>query len=358
MLLDHGGNIRRASDVHKTLPHKIIDFSSNINPLGINQDIREIIAKDIDLIRHYPDPEYKLAREGLAKYLGVNKDNILIGNGSNELIHLVPRALGCRKALIYQPAFSEYELSIRLSGAKVHTLFAEERNDFYVDIRKVLIHLPKVDFIILCNPNNPTGNLLEKDRLLELVKACCKNRTYLFIDEVFIEFVKNSYSLIKEAAFYKHILVLRSLTKFFSVPGLRIGYLVAHKDLLKKISLFQPTWSVNSFAQEVVAKGLVDSKFIKETKDYINKEKYSLFEQLQKIQGLLPYPPTANFIFCKILDKRLNSQSLSRRLLKCGILIRDCSNFKGLDQRFFRLAVRKRDDNDYLITCLKRILAK
>jgi threonine-phosphate decarboxylase len=355
MLSGHGGNIEKISSGYKISPRRIIDFSSNINPLGITAKIKNIIAKSADVVIRYPDPECSLARGALAGFLGINKNNILIGNGSNELIHLVPRALGLRNALIYQPAFSEYESSARLAGAKAHFLFAKESDDFRIDLKKVRDCIPKVDFIVLCNPNNPTGFLLKKSGLLKLAKACEKNKTYLLVDETFIEFIEGDNSLIKETSRFKYLMVLRSLTKSFCLPGLRIGYLAADNGLIRKIGLFQPTWSVNAIAQQLIVEGILDHQFINKSRAYITKEKQFLFEKLKEIRGVCPYYPQANFIFCKILDKRINAKSLFRRLIRSGILFRDCSNFKGLDNRFFRVAVRKRKDNLYLVSCLKKV---
>lgn len=354
MLSGHGGNLTKIIGTRKIASGRRLDFSSNINPLGITPKIRNIITNSAGVVTRYPDPECSLAREALAGFLGINKDNILLGNGSNELIHLVPRALFCRNALIYQPAFSEYESSVRLAGAKALFLFAKESDNFRIDLKKVRGYVSKVDLIILCNPDNPTGLLLEKSGLLELVKACERNKTFLLLDETFIEFTEGNNSLIKEAARFKYLMVLRSLTKTLSLPGLRIGYLAANKEIIRKIGLYQPTWSVNAIAQQLIAEGILDTDFIKKSKDYIIEEKQFLFDSLKKIKKLHPYYPQANFILCKILDIRINAKSLCQRLIKSGILIRDCSNFKGLNNRFFRAAVRKRKDNIYLVTCLKK----
>lgn len=348
MLLGHGGNIG---------PEKIIDFSSNINPLGFPPAVKDFIVKNIHLISRYPDPECKSARQSLSSHLGISSDNILLSNGSNELIHLIPRALSCRTAVICRPGFSEYELSVKLSGAKIYHVLACEKDNFCIDINKIKHHVCKGGLVILCNPNNPTGYLFEKLRLLDLADFCSTHKAYLIVDEAFMEFVDGyeKISLLKEALYHKYLLVLRSLTKFFGLPGLRIGYLVANKNLIRKISLFEPTWSVNGLAQGIVGAGLFDAGYIKRSSDYIRKEGDFLFNRLKEITGIYPYRPAANFIFCKILDKRLNPCSLSMNLLKSGIFIRDCSNFKGLRGCFFRVAVKKRQDNLYLIACLKKI---
>ncbi|MEK6727339.1 MAG: threonine-phosphate decarboxylase CobD [Candidatus Omnitrophota bacterium] len=356
MLPAHGGNIKEVIDKYKIREDRIIDFSNNINPLGISPGIKNILNRNLNSLTQYPDPQCRSARKALSGYWGIDKDNLLLGNGSNELIHLVPRSLACSRVLTYQPAFSEYEFSVKASGAKPYFLFSGKKEGFRIDLDKIISYLPKVDLIILCNPNNPTGHLLKKEGLLKLAKACEDNKVYLLIDEVFMDFVdkEKESSLLKESVKKDYLLILRSFTKFFSLPGLRVGYLVGGKKTIKRIASFQVSWSVNSLAQEIVAKGLKDRKFIEKTKRYLLKEKDFLFNNLKRINGLMPYYPSANFIFCKICSGKLDSGKLFLRLLKSGILIRDCSNFRGLDNKFFRVAVKRRGDNLYLIKHLRK----
>lgn len=357
MLSGHGGNLKEIIDKYKIREDRLIDFSSNINPLGITPGINRVISRGVNLLKRYPDPQCSLARQALAEYWAADEENFLLGNGSNELIHLLPRALVCQRVLTCQPDFSEYESSVKLCGGKACFLFSNEKEDFCIDIKKVIDYVPRVSLIIFSNPNNPTGYLLKKERILNLVKACEKNKTYLVIDEVFMDFVdeESKFSLLNKSVKRKYLLVLRSFTKFFCLPGLRAGYLVGAKETIKKISSFQPTWSVNSLAQEVAARGLRDSSFIARTKKYFKKERGLLFNSLKEIKGIRPYKPSANFIFCKILNGKVNSRELFLRLMKSGIVIRDCSNFRGLDASFFRVAVRTRNDNLYLAESLRRI---
>ncbi|HAV42856.1 TPA: threonine-phosphate decarboxylase [bacterium] len=358
MLSGHGGHIQKIIDSYQIPPGEIIDFSSNINPLGPWPRIKEIIKKSCDAITCYPDPESQSARIVLAKYLGVNEENILLGNGSTEFIYLIPQALRCSLALIYCPTFSEYAFSLKLSKIKTHSLFAREKEQFHIDIKKIKDHLPRPDMIILVNPNNPTGYLLKRDELTNLLNFSLNTKTCLLIDETFIEFVgdPSRFSLVKEVVNHKYLLILRSFTKFFSLPGLRIGYLVAHKDLIRKIAPFQPTWSVNSLVQQVVREELFNPNFIKKTREWVEKEKDFLFAQFKEIKDIHPYYSSANFILCKILNKRFEAKSLFLHLLKDRIIIRDCSNFKGLNPYFFRVAVKRRKDNLCLVNSLKKIL--
>lgn len=356
MLLTHGGNIKKISSSSKIPRNEIIDFSSNINPLGISPEIRKTINENINRLTEYPDPECIAARQALAGYFNVDNDNILIANGSNEIIHLIPPALRCASALIYKPAFCEYEAAIKLSGAQVYSLFANDKDNFSIDIGKILSLVSKVKLVFLCNPNNPTGFFIKQDALLSLLKACEKTKTYLLLDEVFIEFTEsgNKASLINKISKYRYLIVLRSLTKFFSIPGLRAGYVAAHRDVIRKIAIFQPTWSVNSFVQEIIPHCLKNTRFINASQSFMNKERGFLFNRLREINGIYPYAPAANFIFCKILDKRLTADILFSRLLKSRILIRTCADFDGLNEKFFRVAVKKRKDNQLLIQSLRK----
>lgn len=357
MLTKHGGDIQGLLQKYKINRDRAVDFSVNINPLGITPDIAGVISMSLNKLKEYPDPGCNSARQALARYWGLSEENFLLGNGSNELIHLIPRALKCKRMLTCQPAFSEYALSAKLSGLRNYFIFSQEKDYFRIDIKKIASCVPKVGLILLGNPNNPTGNLTGKGPLINLAKLCKKNKTYLVIDEVFMDFVdkEEGFSLLRESVKNDYLLVLRSFTKFFSLPGLRIGYLTGKKETVKRLRSFQPAWSVNSLAQEAVKAGLNQLDFIEQTKRYIKREKEFLFEGLSRIKGLKPYYPNANFIFCKIMDNKLDSGKIFSRLIKSGIIIRDCSNFKGLDKSFFRVGLRSRKDNLYLLESLRRI---
>lgn len=355
---NHGGNIREAAEKYGLSSESILDFSANINPLGLPPNIKKIIASNIDSLLHYPDTECKILKEELADFLDLEPSNLLIGNGSIELIYLVPKALSPRCVLIPIPTFSEYEFSARRSKSKAMFVRAKGEENFQIKIEWFIKFLPKVDLVFLCNPNNPTGNLISKDEIIYLAKAGQRHNTIVAIDEVFIDFVKdqNSFSVVKEAAKLKNLLVLRSLTKFFALPGLRLGYLVANKSLIARLSKYQFPWNVNSFAQLVGRQVIKNKHYIKQSKELVIRERECLLKKLKKINGIIPYTPTANFIFCELNKTRLNSKMLCDKLGRRGILIRDCSNFRGLDNKYIRIAVRKRQENNRLINALAEIL--
>ncbi len=354
----HGGNIREATQRYNLPSGSILDFSANINPLGLSPCIKGIVTNNIDSLLHYPDPECKFLKEGLADFLDLEPSNLLIGNGSIELIYLVPKALSPCRILIPIPTFSEYEFSAEQSKSRAMFVKSKGNENFQVKIEKLIKLLPKTELVFLCNPNNPTGNLISKDEIIYLAKAGQKHGTIMVVDEVFIDFVKNesNFSVVKEATKLKNLLALRSLTKFFALPGLRLGYLVGNKSLIAKLARYQFPWNVNSFAQLVGRHIIKDEGYIKQSKELVIRERERLFKKLKMVKGIIPYKPTANFIFCELSKTHLTSRTLCDKLGRRGILIRDCGNFRGLTDRYIRIAVRKREENDKLITALTKIL--
>lgn len=348
----HGGNIW-------LYRKKVIDFSANINPLGLSPRAKRTIQKNISALVHYPDPQAMDLKNTIAAFHSINQNNILVGNGSIEFIHLIPRALKVKNVLIAGPTFSEYEFAASSNSAKSLFVLAQEKDDFKIDILKVKKFIPKVDLIFLCNPNNPTAFLMAKSEILGLFDLCKRYNTALVIDEAFMDFVPNAQevTLVKDAIKYDRLLVIRSLTKFFALAGLRLGYLIGQRSIIERIAKFQYPWNVNSLGQIAAREVLKDRDYIKLTEAFILRERNYLFEGLKKIKGLKVYNPSANFIFCKLESCKLkDSLRLNKELLKSGIIIRCCDNFRGLNNRFFRVAVRTRSENKKLIFCLKGLL--
>jgi threonine-phosphate decarboxylase len=350
----HGGNV---------WPYfsnsKITDFSASINPLSLPSTVKGIIERNIDKLSHYPDPESKGLKIALAKSYNLSTANLLIGNGSIELIYLILQALKPSEVLIPQPTFSEYEFASRINGARVFFLRTKESEAFRIDLSRFKKLIPRSGLVFLCNPNNPTGALLPDFEVLSLLNLCRKHKAILVVDEVFMDFVPaaKKQALISEAVKDKNLLVLKSLTKFFALAGLRLGYLIGHTKLIDSISAFRYPWNVNSLAQMAGEEALKDKKYIKQTGEFMPKERAYLFDNLSRIEGLKVFPAAANFFLCKLESARIkDARNLSKKLLEYGILIRDCYNFRGLNNKFFRVAVRLRKENNRLIIALKGII--
>ncbi|MDD5084585.1 MAG: threonine-phosphate decarboxylase CobD [Candidatus Omnitrophica bacterium] len=343
----HGGDIYEAE---ARCGRKIIDFSANINPLGLPPRVKQAILKSFDRILHYPDPNPKALIRKIAECWDISEGNVLLGNGSIELIYLVVSVLRPKSTLIPVPTFSEYERAARSVGSKIRFFTLRESEDFRLNLPRAI----REDILFLCNPNNPTGNLITRDsKALRQIR-----RKLLLVDEAFMDFVpdEKKHTLIWKAARSKRIIVLRTFTKFFAIPGLRAGYLVAHRDMIDRLKRHQPPWSMNSLAQTAAKLFFGEKGYIADTRRLIEGERDFLFNELSGIEKLKPYPSAANFILIKIEDKNLTSSLLARKLIRKGIFIRDCANFRGLGNKFIRVAVRSRGESLKLIGALRRLL--
>ena len=358
MNFQHGGNVWQILEKNNIPLDKLIDFSVNINPLVVSNKIQEELKENMPLISYYPDPYCNKLKHELSESLSIEEENILVGNGAAELIYITSAGLLPEKVTIPVPTFSEYEKSVRTYSkqSKIQFYITNEKDNFKINVNELIKYLKNTKMVFICNPNNPTGNILSKDELLFLNEECKKNNVILFIDETFINFMnnENEFTMIYNTK-DNPIIVLRSFTKFFAIPGLRLGYLVANKNIIEKIRNFQPVWSVNILAQIAGFEVIQDKEYIRKSKMFIEKEREFLYHQLSKIKILKVYPSYANFILLKILYNKLDTEKLQEQLIKRNILIRDCSNFCGLNNKFFRIAVRKREENMKLLSALKRL---
>src|SRR3989339_1522937 len=355
MFKGHGGNIKSIVDHGK---NGSLDFSASINPLGYPENVRKVLLENFDDILHYPDIDCSTLRKYIGQKVGRSEDEIIVGNGSTELFYLIPRALRPNKGIIFQPTFSEFAEALKCSHAEILNNVLTSEENFCFTYRESYFDDKKVKMVFLCNPNNPTGQLVEKVVILSMVK---QHPDITFVmDEAFIDFVDEpgKYSVTHKAGTLRNLIVVRSLTKFYGFPGLRIGYLVAHMDLVKKMMEYKEPWSVNALAQCAAMTALEDKEFISRSREFMFTERLYLFNELSSIQGLSPYKPTANYIFIKINKNGMTSLLLRERLLEHGIAIRDCSNFLGLNEKYFRVAVRTREENTMLVSTLKTLLTK
>ncbi|PJA49751.1 MAG: threonine-phosphate decarboxylase [Syntrophobacterales bacterium CG_4_8_14_3_um_filter_49_14] len=354
---EHGGNISEVSRRCGIDEDRIIDFSANINPLGYPPAVRETIVKEVNSVLNYPDDDSFDLISGLSEYHGIGRDNILVGNGSTEFIYWIPIVFKPRKALIVTPAFSEYEMGLRIAGSEISYFQAE--SDFSVSIDCLCSRMrEKFDIFYLCNPANPTGVLTPKDELCRVIAYAQEANILAVIDEAFIDFMEDE-SLKKEIFRFPNLIVLRSMTKFFGIPGLRIGYVMAGASCIAKIKENKPPWTVSSLGQRAAAKALFDGDYIKNTRKYVTTEREFLRNALDEILGLKTYESAANFILVHIANRiGLNSTEIRDRLAKEGILVRDCSTFHGLGNRYLRIAVKRREQNIIIIEKMKEILKK
>ncbi|VVC05949.1 Aromatic-amino-acid aminotransferase 2 [uncultured archaeon] len=330
---------------------KIIDFSSNVNPLGYPSSIINGLNKDYPFFSVYPDSDSTRLRNYLEKYTGVSKDQIIIGNGATEIIYNFCRAFlkGC-KVLIPIPTFGEYESAAKLHGAQVYFL---KTMNLSKEIPKFLDVIPKNNCVFICNPNNPTGSIIKHEDMLKIVESAYKNSVLLFVDECFIEFVSNKKeSIVPHLKEFDNLFVLRSLTKSFGLAGLRIGYGLGSSQMIKVLQKIKIPWNVSGFAQSVAIRALSNKRHLAKTRIVISRERKFLKQSISEINGFSCYDSSVNFLLVKCLK---NSKYLEKNLLEKKILIRDCSTFRGLNNKFIRVAVRTRKENLKLIKALKKL---
>jgi len=310
----------------------VIDFSSNINPIGMSKHLKDAIAS-VD-ISHYPDPDCLELRESLAKETGADVTSILIGNGSTELIHLIARAFLSRDnvAVILSPTYGEYETACSLAGAEPIFVKAEESHDFRWVIPSACKHIKAIAprIVFLCNPNNPTGVLLNSSDVKRI--AASASPGLLIIDEAYMPFADDPWGA-TELLDSGNIVVMRSMTKDYALAGIRLGYIVAAPEIIERLKCYQPFWSVNAIAQAVGVATIDDNEHIAKARKTVAKAKAYLLKSLADI-GLDVVPSDTNFLLIKVG----NAKSMRQALLRQGICVRDCTSF-GLPQ-YIRIAMQ------------------
>ncbi|MBO8138069.1 MAG: threonine-phosphate decarboxylase [Desulfotomaculum sp.] len=350
----HGGNIWAAARKYNRDPKKFIDFSANINPLGPPPTAVEAIKDAAELVKHYPDPDASLLKYKLSRYLNIPEETLLLGNGGAEIIYAACRALKPKRLVLPVPTFSEYRQA--LPGLPARYVYLEPENNFTLPVEKIMKLIRPGDVAFICNPNNPTGYLAAGKELLELAERADKVGAALVVDEAFMDFTGHKETVLPGVLKYSSAAVVGSLTKFFALPGLRLGYLAAGGELLGKVNKELPPWRVNVLAQIAGEIALEDKSYIKETLKLIDKEKQYLFDGLSKIPGLKPYPSRANFILVNCRSAGKSAEEIYEKLVHKNIIIRVADSFAGLDENYFRVAVRSRSENQLLLRVLNEVV--
>ncbi len=355
---DYAEDIVSFARKHACRVEEVSDFSANINPLGMSPLAMKAVQENLQSLVHYPDQNSTALRDALAQRHEVESKQILVGNGSTALIHLLPRALRFRKVLIPVPSFSEYEAAADLAGCHVEFLVLREEARFQVIPTELIgAMIQGVEAIFLCNPNNPTGHLFSKREILEIIQAAQQKEIMVILDEAFIDYAEEA-SLVEETKRFPNLIVLRSFTSFFAMPGLRAGYLVANKEIVSVLEKAQPPWSVNRLAVLAATEGLKDTTYIKRSRRLNETERVFLFDALSKIPGVYIYPSGANFILFRLVEKFLQVEELEAFFAREKILVRNCASFRGLNQWHIRVAIKSHTQNQRLVRLLEKSLDK
>ena len=346
--MGHGGDLLSYENQYDG---ELIDYSSNINPLGMQEGLEDIIKDSLKELETYPDIKYRRLRRSVARYLNCETDNVVIGNGAVELIDNF--IFSAKRVIIFTPSFSEYERRAQIHNKKVIKI--PYNKDFIIGCESIPDTINEGDMLVVGNPNNPTGLRIGKEELINIYEIVKKHKGFLLLDEAFFEFCPEDYDSIElfKHTRYENLGIIRAATKFFALPGVRLGYGCSSIKLVKEIKKIQPPWSVNSIAEVAGNYIFNDKGYIEESKRYIAKERKYLLGELSNIEGIKPYNTNANYILIKLIN--CDEEYAFKFFLNRGIIIRKCSNFHGLDKSYIRIAIKSRNNNKKLIKIFKEL---
>ncbi|OCT10621.1 threonine-phosphate decarboxylase [Paenibacillus pectinilyticus] len=350
----HGGDLWTAAEAFGRPKEQFLDYSSNMNPLGPPEVVKQILIESWRDIVKYPDPAVRELRQKLSQKYEIDPESILVGNGAAELIDLIIRVLKPTTTGLARPSFSEYEEAVHKVEGGLISLPLFPQHQFELQWQDVEASLTALDILFLGHPNNPTGRILSSSIVSHLLGSGRK----LVLDEAFMDFVQQEkeHSLLKLASTCQDLIVIRSMTKFYSIPGIRLGFVVAHPDLIAQLRYQQVQWSVNYLAQRIGAAVLEDESFEQSTREWLQIEKPWLMAELSRL-GLDVVPSDVNFLLFAFPESSGKTVKQAQQYMgHQGILIRDASLFEGLNERYCRVAIRLREDNERLIQVLSNFM--
>ena len=355
----HGSDIEKICEVYHLDPKNIIKFGANVNPLGLSENVKQQLASRLDILSSYPDRDYTTLRNTISEYCNVPAEFILPGNGSSELIALLIQERNPKHTLILGPTYSEYSRELSFSGSTQEYYHLREEYNFVLNVDDLCQTLEgNYDFLIICNPNNPTSSAITREDLQKLLTFCAEKNIFVMIDETYVEFAPDiseitAVTLTKE---FTNLMVLRGVSKFYAAPGMRLGYgITGNLDFLKKMKEKQVPWSLNSLGALAGELMLQDKDYIHRTRELILSERTRLLQALVEIPTYKTYPAYANFILLKIQKPVLTSYDVFDACIRQGLMIRDCSSFECLDGEYIRFCIMNLEDNTRLLNILSSL---
>lgn len=357
--MNHGGNVLELAAARGVDWRTIVDFSASLNPLGPPEEVLDLLRQQPELVTCYPPNDHRALLAALAGYCGVTPDHLIAGNGATELMYFVLRFLRPRRALVALPTFSELPKACAVSGVDTDgvVLIRPDSRCWCVDweaLEDALI-ARQPDLLILVHPNNPTGATLDATRAERLLQLTADRGVTVLLDESFIDFAPEE-SWLGTLRRHEHLMVLRSLTKFFAIPGLRLGYLASSPDRIARMQEAREPWLVTQFAQLAGERCVKRIDYQEATRTLIRDERAWLTGQLEQVPGLAPYDSRVNFMLVQVDPDRAPVRTIHERLLSRGVIIRRCDGWTGVPENCFRVAVRSRTENQRLVDELRQYL--
>lgn len=356
----HGSDLEKIEQVYGIKKEEIVSFSANVNPLGISPLMRQALLDRIDCITSYPDREYMSLRQQIGAYAGAPLEHILVGNGSTELISLFIQLEHPKKALILGPTYSEYEREISLGGGTSLYYPLKEENGFVLDAEDFQTQLNEsLDLLVICNPNNPTSSAIPQQTMRQILDTCKRYDIYVMIDETYVEFAPDyaAITAVPLTHYYNNLIILRGVSKFFASPGLRLGYAITgNEDLIKQLNSRKNPWTINSLASAAGELMFSDKDYIAKTREQTARERTRICQELKSWGTVKVYESIANFVLVRIEKEGITAEDLFEHAIRSKMMIRNCSTFPFLDNRYVRFCFMNPRQNDALLTCLKELL--
>ncbi|RBW70329.1 threonine-phosphate decarboxylase CobD [Bacillus taeanensis] len=355
----HGSNpqhLLKTLNIKAEPNEQIIDFSVNINPLGMPKSLAENWGRMFQLISDYPDPTLEDLTEAISKKEALPKERILIGNGAAQLIFLMAQKLAGKNILLVEPTFSEYRTACEAFNCHVSSYQLAEEDGWKIDADICLKHLEGMHAVFICHPNNPTGVTYNREVLLSIIEHCERKGIFVILDEAFYDFCFENCSLLHISQTYHYLIILRSFTKMFSIAGLRLGFLAGNEKLVQELKVMQPHWSVNALAEAVGRLCLKEDEHVQKTKEFITKERTRVISKLHSL-GYVTSSSEVNYYLLRTKEKQ-DLRPLMLFLIEKGIITRHTENFRGLDGHYLRLTVKQKDANNKLLSSLESWLKK
>jgi len=359
--LIHGGNVYAAARELRRSIGSVLDFSASINPVGPSSKAIRALLKASPLIHHYPDPDCGDLKRALGRRWNLSPDHFIVGNGATELIDFIPRALSIRSALIVGPTYGEYARAVSRAGGRNTLLLAKKEEGYRPPLDQVTQQLTATrsarapfDAVFVCHPNSPTGQPCRLDDLNALFKTADRAGVWVILDESFIEYC-HALTCLPRIPSCSRLIILRSFTKFYGLPGLRVGYSVSSRPVAALLKQYQPPWSVNALGQVAAEAAMSDQGHARRCLAYVKKERERLMKRLSSLSGVTVFSSSANFLLLE-LPRSSRARDLAAALRRQGMLIRDCSMVEGCTQRTIRIAIRTKVENDRLVSTLSMLL--
>lgn len=352
-MLEHGGDIKGYTDEYGTCP---LDFSANIAPLGVPQPVRSAVIAALDNASDYPDPMCRDLTRALARHENVSESSILCGNGSSDVLFRLALAVKPQRALLCAPTFSEYEQALATTNTHIDYYLLSKQNNFAVkhDITTYITRM--TDVVVLCQPNNPTGEIISRELIANVLARCEACSALLVVDECFVGFLDapQSVSVVPWVEQHPNLCVLKAFTKLYGIPGIRLGYaLSSDRELIEAMRTSGQPWSVSNVAQAAGIAALQCTDYVEQVRTITQRERAFLKTELLK-RAIVSWGQ-ANFLFFHI-SEQAHTPSFAKHMRKQGVLVRDCSNYRNLEQGWYRIAVRTHEENVRLLRAIDAAL--